>query len=43
MFMNGRSLYYDTSHLSVLGASYVAPALEPLFTRIARAAAATGG
>jgi peptidoglycan/LPS O-acetylase OafA/YrhL len=40
MFMNGRSLYYDTSHLSVLGASYVAPALEPLFTRIAGSAAA---
>ncbi len=42
MFMNGRSLYYDTSHLSVLGASYVAPALEPLFARIARSAAAAG-
>jgi peptidoglycan/LPS O-acetylase OafA/YrhL len=36
MFVNGRSLYFDTSHLSVVGADYVAPALDPMFTRIER-------
>jgi peptidoglycan/LPS O-acetylase OafA/YrhL len=42
MFLNGRSLYFDTSHLSVVGADYVAPALDPLFARIARSAGASG-
>lgn len=34
MFANGRSLYFDAGHLSVDGASFVAPALEPLFALI---------
>src|SRR4029077_13069784 len=36
MFLNGRSLYFDPTHLSVVGADYVAPALDPMFTRIER-------
>ena len=43
MFVNGRSLYFDTSHLSVVGADYVAPALDPIFTRIERSAGNSGG
>ena len=36
MFLDGRSLYYDTTHLSVVGAQYVAPALDPMFAHIGR-------
>jgi hypothetical protein len=42
MFLNGRSLYFDTSHLSVVGADYVAPALDPMFARIERSTDAAG-
>lgn len=35
MFVNGRPLYFDTSHLSVVGAYFVAPAFDPIFTLIA--------
>jgi peptidoglycan/LPS O-acetylase OafA/YrhL len=34
MFMNGRPLYFDDNHLSVLGAQHVAGALDPIFERI---------
>jgi peptidoglycan/LPS O-acetylase OafA/YrhL len=42
MFVDGRSLYFDSTHLSVFGAAHVAPALEPLFARIEQSAAADG-
>ena len=42
MFLNGRSLYFDTSHLSVVGADYIAPALDPMFMRIERSVEGRG-
>jgi len=42
MFVSGRSLYFDPTHLSVVGAAYIVPALEPLFTRIEHSAVADG-
>lgn len=35
MFLNGRPLYFDATHLSVAGGEYVAPVLEPLFSDMA--------
>jgi peptidoglycan/LPS O-acetylase OafA/YrhL len=35
LFLKGRPLYFDATHLSVAGSEYVAPVLEPLFSGIA--------
>jgi peptidoglycan/LPS O-acetylase OafA/YrhL len=37
MFHGGQSLYFDDNHLSLLGAQYIEPELDPLFVRIASA------